>query len=845
MIPPRQRLRRLLTVLGVLLADARAHRLQTLTTCLGVAVGVAVVVAVRISSDSALSHFRETVQTFTGAATHELRGNSPLPAARLGDLLRHPQVKAAQPIVESNLLLELPGGGARPLRLVGIDPFLSAPFLQLDEQTLADASERGLFERLLTEPSLVLMSESSLAEMGLWEPGSGAGSVLPARGPEGPLRLVVEAIPSASLAAGEPPIALADLATAQELLGLGSRVTRFDLILDGEESQLSLLAGERLSKPAARGERAASMTDAFRTNLLCLGFLAVLVGGFLAYNMAQFAVVRRRPLLGRLRCLGADARTLMAALLLEATCLGLLGSAVGIGLGWLMAHTMVADVARTVSTLYGYIETPVPQLDALTLALAAAVGTLAAVAATWAPARSAARTSPAVIAGRRHTPNTLAPLWVPAALFLGGALLLLPSGSAVLLPAVTVLAWLLASANGLPHLLGRVVRWRVHRPVLALAFGRIQRSLGRTGSAAGALAMPLAMTIAILVMVGSFRAEVTAWSSSILSADVYVKPLYQELYADTARLSPDLLQAFADSPEVEAVDRLRLTEQTRGDISFLVAGSPMEATRARRSMRVISGGAVPELMQLLDAGEALISEPLANRLDLSVGDTLQLDDRDGGLSMPIAGVFQDFSWDRGYALLSEQRYLSIYGDTGVRNAALLLSPGTDADAYARSLSSRFEEAEFRTVEVLRQDILRAFNDTFAITYVLQTISTALALVGILTAVLCLHLERRSELGVLRALGARQRTVGRLLMVEALVLLGVAAAAAIPVGLGLAWVLVSVVNTRSFGWSFPMLVEVGPIAGLMGMALLAGLLAGCVPWWLVRKAAVADLLESRR
>jgi putative ABC transport system permease protein len=271
----------------------------------------------------------------------------------------------------------------------------------------------------------------------------------------------------------------------------------------------------------------------------------------------------------------------------------------------------------------------------------------------------------------------------------------------------------------------------------------------------------------------------------------------------------------------------------------------MEAARARRSMRVLEGGSVLELMDHLDAGDALISEPLARRLQLGPGDTLRLDGRNGQVSVPVAGVFQDFSWDRGYALLSESRYLSLYEDTGVRNAALLLAPGVDAEALGRRLAQEHDGAEFRTVEVLRGEVMKAFNDTFAITYVLQGISTALALIGILTAVLCLHLERRAELGVLRALGARQRTVGELLVAEALILLGVAGLVAVPVGLALSWVLVAVVNTRSFGWSFPMQIDVGAVAGLLGLALVAGLIAGCVPWWMVRRAPVADLLEGPR
>ena len=830
---------RLRTVLGVLLADARRHKLQTAATCLGVAVGVAVIVAIRLASESALGHFKDTVRTLTGQATHELVARQPLPAARLTTLLASPGVRAAQPVVTSTLLARDVDDEPLPLRLVGVDPFLAPEFLDLDETTVEAAAEIGLFLQLMQEPGLVAVAQRTLDAVGLPD-----GGTLTVRGPHGELALRTVGVDSPSLGEADPPFALADLATAQELLHLGERVTRFELVLEDDAPALALEAGERLQRPDRRGERADSMTEAFRLNLMCLGFLAVLVGAFLAYNMAQFAVVRRRPLLGRLRCLGCNAGDLLRAVLLEAAVLGGVGSLLGLGLGTLLSRLLVEDVARTVSTLYGRISTPVPELDPLTAGLALAVGTLATVAATWTPARSAARTPPALVAGRRRLIEPLPARWTVFALLFGSAALLLPR-SAVVLPAVAVLGTLLAAAAALPHLLGRVVRRSPRLPVLALAFGRIHRSLGRAGSAAGALAMPLAMTIAILVMVGSFRAEVSSWSQAILGADIYLSPRFVELQPEVARLPEALLDELEELPGVTAVDRLRLLEEDQGPRGFLVAGSPLATPRARGSLRVLSGGTVEELLARLDEGDAMVSEPLSRRLDLGPGDTLTLQGQDGPVERTVAGVFQDFSYDRGYAMLSEADFLSIYGETGVRSGALLLEPDVDGRELARRLTDRYPDVEFRDVARLREEVIVAFDDTFAITYVLQAISTALALVGILTALLCLHLERRAELGVLRALGARHRTVGQLLLSEALVLLGSAGVLAVPTGLALAWILVSVVNTRSFGWSFPMQVEAGPVAGLLGLALVAGLLAGCVPWWMVRRAAVADLLEDGR
>jgi len=178
-------MRRLRTVLGVLLADARAHKLQTLTTCVGVAVGVAVIVAIRLSSEAALDHFRDTVRSFTGEATHELVAPVPMPAGRLTDLVQSPGVEAAQPVIESTLVLRPGSGEALPVRLIGLDPIFSAPFVQLDAATVDAAAQGDIFGRLMREPGLVALPSATLAQLGVPD-----GGPMPALGPFGPLEIM-------------------------------------------------------------------------------------------------------------------------------------------------------------------------------------------------------------------------------------------------------------------------------------------------------------------------------------------------------------------------------------------------------------------------------------------------------------------------------------------------------------------------------------------------------------------------------------------------------------------------------------------------------------------------------
>jgi len=181
--------RRLAAVVAVLLRDARRHRLQTVTTLLGIAVGTAVVVAIHLASEAAQQSFARNMADFTGRATHQLRAAGPLPAGRLAELLAAPGVTAVAPVIETTLVTlpdtqaaPPPGstaraarraaaqgpGAPRALRLLGLDPFFARPFLPEPPAERDAAPQSGeLLTRLLTEPGLALAPQTLLDELEL------------------------------------------------------------------------------------------------------------------------------------------------------------------------------------------------------------------------------------------------------------------------------------------------------------------------------------------------------------------------------------------------------------------------------------------------------------------------------------------------------------------------------------------------------------------------------------------------------------------------------------------------------------------------------------------------------
>ena len=846
-----------LALAELIYSDLRHHRGSAVASLFAMSIGVAVFVAIHLAGSAARSSFVSAVEALAGRANYELHRVGGHEPPRLLALLKAPGVQAAQPIVEGLVRVRLLDGGESPelppLRLFGIDPFLSNPFFEGAGSGIVGTKN---FSQFLTVPGAVLLPEQ-WARSAQVEPGdrleitsAGESSTLEVLG--------FYTMDDFKEASGQT--AVLDIASAQEALHRVDRVDRFDLIVhegDAESLRATLRPGERLERPAQRGERVARMIDAFRLNLLALGSLALVVGAILVFNAAQFSVVRRQELLGQLRTLGLARRSLLAVVLTEVLLLGLAGSLFGLAIGRFLAGSLTAPLARTIRDLYAFVS-----IDRIELAPGFAVmvvvgGVVVAGVAGLVPALTAARTPPrlaglrsrAEIRYRQGLPRLIVlaiatPLlglgvlaietsdWWPglvaACFFLGGAAAFVPP---FLRLSLTGVARVSEQAGGI---------------TLPLAAGAIVRSLTRTGGAAAALTIALSMTIGVTVMVSSFEKEVRRWIGATLRADVFIGDPTESISRDGARIPPAAVEVIRAFPGIRGIDTLRGVEVPYRGASIFFCGLEMTLAESWDRIELLEGEPAQARRQI-EAGATGISEPLANRYNLHVGDTLVLGGRHGTVSFPVAAVFRDFSLDRGYGFTYRQSFVDAFGDPGVRNIALHLDSGSDPERTAAELRGRLAgrfRLTVRANRVLRDEVFEVFDRTFQLTYLLQTISTGMALAGIAITLLALVLERAHEIAVLRALGARRNQIARLFVAESMLLSMVPATLALPLGALLAWLLIAVVNLRAFGWTLHFTWPWNSVLLTCGLAVLAGLTATLVPLVLVRHQRIAlDLREE--
>ena len=897
----------------VTVAAARSfarHPWQLALSLLGIALGVAVVVAIDLASGSARRALAIASDGIAGRATHRITGGPrgvpeqlyvDLRLAGSGTGLRRadsggdlrPAGNGMDPgLVSPGGGLRLSGNGmdpglvsrgkglrladlgielapvtetrvvtgaapARTLTVLGLDPF-AARALRGEESAAALLAPEVL-TRLLTEPGAVVTSPETARALGL-APGSTFRVRAGARFAELSLAGVIE--PRDPLEAAQlADLAIADVATGQELGGSPGWLDRIDVVLPagaaGAEAKRRLEArlppGARLVDANERRRATARLTEAFELNLRMLGLLAVVVGAFLIFNTMTFSVVRRRWLIGMLRCLGVTSGRIFALVLAEAAAIGCAGALAGAGLGLALAQGLVGLVVQSVNDHYFSVRVGEVHASAIAMGRAAIVGVAVTLVAALVPAREATRIPPGAAlaratleAGARLGTRRLA----LAAVALAGA------GCAILWLSERSVAWgfagMLAVVAGaaLATPFATLAMTALAAPaargsgagVLALSVRGVGANLSRYGVAIAALMIAVASAIGVGTMVHSFRATVVDWLDDTLKADVYVGAPGGAGDRAMGGATLAALRAIPGVAELSLGRRARV-ESAHGPVEVVALEMAEPSYRAFRFVEGDPGEAWPRF----DRGDAvLVSEPLAWHRRIGPGDRVTLLTAAGPVPYPVAGVYRDYASEQGEILMSRRGYVAAWGDPTVTGVGVYLAPGADAGAVAAAARAALPPSSafvVRSNRSIREASLAVFDRTFAITAVLRALAMAVAFAGVLGALTAIQLERAREVGVLRALGLGRAQLFAHVEIQTAVMGAVAGAVAVPTGLAMAWVLVEVINRRSFGWRIDLSIDPAVLAQAVAVAMAAALLAGVWPALRMGRADPARALRG--
>jgi putative ABC transport system permease protein len=821
--------------------ELRHHPWRTAAAVLAVLLGVALAFSVQLINASALSEFAGAVRSVNGQPDLELRAaqgsfDENLFARVAGD----PAVAVASPVLELGTLAALADGRRLPLRVVGVDALVVAAVAPaLLPQPAASADRLALLA-----PATVFLNPAAQRIVT-------GGTVRLQSGLQ--LR---EATVGGSVVAGGPPLAVMDIAAAQELFGRVGQLTRIDVRLaPGTDREawvrsLQLPPGIEAAQPGDAAERVSNLSRAYRVNLTVLALVALFTGGFLVFSVLSLSVARRSQQFALLGVLGLTARQRRSLVLAESVLLGAVGSIAGIALGTALASLALKVLGGDLGG--GYFPGVAPQLQWSTPAaiVYTALGIVAAMAGAWWPAMAAQRMPLAqtlkglggpIASGHGH--------WLSLLLMAaGGALALLPpiggiplaaylSVGLLLVGGITALPWLVAL------LYDRLAPLLAHRLLPLLAVERARRVRESAAVAVSGVVAALSLAVALTVMVASFRDSVTRWLDVVLPADLYMRTAVSSAAADTAYFTPQFIEAVGRLPGVQRVATQRIRPL------LLDAALPPVALIARRIDDAAQ--ALPLVGALAAAPPGLIpvyvSEAVVDLYGVHPGSefarlaqALQPGVKDGAAPrFFVAGVWRDYVRQTGAVALDDRVYQRLTDDRLANDVQVWLAPGADAAAVQRSLRTLAQEQtggaallDFASAAQVRATSLRIFDRSFAVTYWLQAVAIAIGLFGIAASFSAQVLARRKEFGLLAHLGLTRRQILTVVAGEGAAWTVIGSLAGLGLGLAVAVVLVHVVNPQSFHWTMDLRTPWLRLA-LLCLAVVA---AGTVTAWLAGRAA---------
>lgn len=826
------------------------HPWQLGLALLGICVGVAVIVAVDLANSSSRKAFLLSMNTINGEASHQIVAGPGGVDENLYVRLRVEEgVQDIAPVITGYADVN-----DQTLQVLGVDLFAERTFRAY---TLPAAGSSGArfalhettFRDFLTKPGAVLMSTAAATSLGL---SGGDNFTITTAGKDYPAVLVGTTNAHGSSAA-IGSLLVVDIATAQHWFNKVGYLSHIDVRLRADQDtaatiRAALPPGTQLLSAESRTQSITEMSAAFMTNLTAMSLLALLIGTFLIYNSVSFAVLQRRKLIGVLRALGLTRRETFALIVAEGAVLGLVGAALGVVLGVWLGEQLLLLVSQSINDLYFRVTVTDVDVSPWSLLTGLVVGVGATGLAAIVPAIEAAGYRPQLSLARsvlEHRSRRLLPRIAVAGLVAAAAaLIILPlSGTSLLAGLTAMFLLILGFALCIPVIVDAASRLsagfagRLGGITARLAVRDISASLSRTGVAIVALAVAVSATVGVSVMVDSFRVAVSAWIGNSLRADIYVG-------VPGGSLDLELVDDIGHLPGVAEISSSRRIwlEMPAGRTRLLVID---RAESGHGGTELLDAEPEATWRAFEEEGAVVVSEPYAYRNDVGQGDTLVLNTREGPQAFNIAATYRSYDANQGTVLMSRRTYQRYWQDDAIDSIGIYLA----ADASLQTVMDRMRELSqgrqvlyMRSNRDLRDLSLQIFDRTFVITDVLYWLAVGVAIIGILGSMLALQLERAREFAILRAIGMTPWQLGSMVTLQSGLIGLISGLAALPLGLLMAWVLIDVINRRSFGWQMDMSIAPSFLLTALALSTGAALVAGLYPAY--RAASARPALAMR-
>ena len=587
--------------------------------------------------------------------------------------------------------------------------------------------------------------------------------------------------------------------------------------------------------------------------LLALSGAALLVGGFIIFNTFSITVAQRTREFGMLRALGATRRQVLGSVTVEALLIGVVASVLGI-LGGLGFATLLGSLFNAIGFT---IPTTAPELAPRTIALSLVIGIGVTLVAAIVPARRATRVPPiaalnqAVAADEPARRRRLAPFVAGAVSLLGLVLLVqglfgggpanarlggLAGGAVLIFVGIALvsrhLVRPLASAIGWP------LEHAFHEPG-RLARDNAMRNPGRTATTSAALTVGLALVVFVAVFAAGLKGSISGLIDDVVKADLIVtEQNFQPLAAGAGQAIAGVDGVRGVSPQY--MDQVEVNGEPVSSLVDQMDGVDPVSMPAVYEPQWRKGG-TDALFGRLYGDNALVEQQFAKEHGIAVGETFRIQTTAGKSAtlkaigeyedpMILQGLMVNAATFRRLSAVRDPMAFFVGTDPGV--AADEIKPRIDAAL------SRYPTAETRTNSDYKSVIEGQVNSIVYLLYALLAMSLVISLFGIANSLFLSIHERVREFGLLRAIGATQSQVRRVVRYESVITSIIGGALGIVVGVVFGALGIAALADLGLTFTLP-LAQLGVFAVL---AVLVGMAGAMIP---ARRAARVDVLDAMR
>ncbi len=836
----------------------RIHYTRLILTIVGITLGVAVFFAIETTNVTLESSLSGTIEKLAGRATLQLTGGD---AGFSEDYLKKvratPGVALSEPVTET--MATSAQAGKEKILVLGFD---TSSDLKLYSDMF---DEKGLEVKnplaFTSKADSIAVSRKFADRYGLKD-----GDKLPLRTQAGTQDFTIRAIFRSSGAGDvfDGNVAVVDVYASQELFGKKGRFDRIDVMnkpdvaVDDLKQRIEaeMPAGITVERPERRGAGLENTFSSMHLGLTVMSFLAFTVCAFLIFNSFAISVNQRWKEIGVLRAIGVTRGGIQLMFLTEAAIVGVIGSIIGVGVGFLLAKASIGIVLNVSVTLYGAAASP----DALVFNYAFAAeaiiaGVIVSILAAWLPARAAARLDPVAalhdIENRTSKDVAGYPRLAAGVLMLAAGLLLTAFSTPTVGLNIQLFYTLLIQA-GMILLLPKFIEWGslALRPFMNYFFGvegliaveTLIKAPRRTASTVGALMIGLAFVYSTGAFVVSQKAAVDRELDRSLDVDILVTSSKQ-LQATSNHFSPATAERIMSLPGVELADTLRISSVNFGGDKVSLLSHDMKAYFAISPKLLEVGDPQTAEAKMANGKGVLISNNLAYRDNLKMGDVLKIDSPNGTLELPVVGLLSYYRSEKGTIIMDRSLFQKYWNDTDADDILINLKPGIDPVKFKQSVAAAIggeQDAFIYTHDEFKKWVDGVIDQFFALFYLQMVIAIFVAALGLVNTMVISVDERRRELGIFRAIGGLRRQVMKMVLLEAVAISLIGLAAGAVTGLFNAYFLVHTAARVVAGFTVELIFPYTMVLTAVPFVIVVAVAAAFVP---AMKAARTNVVEA--